>query len=158
MDASHKALKGIGVSIKTTVNRSKAPKKISELLPFATLSAPLAVGNHEYIPEPQTEEQRRIYASQVLIPIIVSDKTHQLSGTLVELDADTSKLGEFLPSYHKRKPIGQARNPRNSSTENTQAEDTIDLRFMNNGFRAFCVTLTFKDPTGYSNWLNKIEK
>lgn len=29
---------------------------------------------------------------------------------------------------------------------------------MNNGFRAFRATPTFKDPTDYSNWLNKIEK
>lgn len=29
---------------------------------------------------------------------------------------------------------------------------------MNNGFRAFLATPTFKDPTDYSNWLNKIEK
>jgi hypothetical protein len=99
-----------------------------------------------------------IYASQVLIPVSVSNKTHALSGPLVDLDTDTSKLREFFPSYHKCKPIGQAKNPRTSSSENTQSENTIDLRFMNNGFRAFRATPTFKDPTYYSNWLNKIEK
>lgn len=122
------------------------------------LSAPLAVGNRQYIPESQTEEQRRIYASQVLIRVFVSDKTYALSGPLAELDIDTNKLREFFPSYHKCKPTGQARYPRTTSTENTQAEDTIDLRFMNNGFRAFRATPTFKDPTDYSNWLTKVEK
>lgn len=34
----------------------------------------------------------------------------------------------------------------------------MDLRFMNNGFRAFCATPTFKGPSDYSNWSNKIEK
>lgn len=29
---------------------------------------------------------------------------------------------------------------------------------MNNGFRVFRVTPSFKDPTDYINWLNKIEK
>ena len=110
------------------------------------LSAPLAVGNRQYIPEPQTEEQCRIYNSQVLIPVSISKKTYALS--------------EFFPSYHKCKPIGQARNPRTetTSTENPQAGDTIDLRFMNNGFRAFRATPTFKDPTDYLNWLTKVEK
>lgn len=61
-------------------------------------------------------------------------------------------------SYHKCKPIGQAKNPRTSSSENTLAENAIDLRFMNNGFRVFRATPTFKDPTDYSNWLNNIEK
>ncbi|KAI5389696.1 hypothetical protein KIW84_075116 [Lathyrus oleraceus] len=137
---------------------SKAPKKISEVPPFATLSATLAVDNRQYLPEPQTEEQRQIYASQVLIPVSVSNKTYALFGPLADLDTDTNKLREFFPSYHKCKPIGQAKNPRTSSSENTPAENAINLRFMNNGFRAFRATPTFKDPTDYSNWLNKIEK
>lgn len=29
---------------------------------------------------------------------------------------------------------------------------------MNNGFRAFRATPTFKDPTDYLNWLTKVEK
>lgn len=55
------------------------------------LSAPLVVGNRQYIPEPQAEEQHMIYASQVLIPVSVSDKTHALSGPLAET------LGPLLP-------------------------------------------------------------
>ncbi|KAI5436388.1 hypothetical protein KIW84_022751 [Lathyrus oleraceus] len=56
-------LKETGVSSKTIANRSKAPKKNSEHPSFATLSAPFAVGNRQYLPEPQTEEVRQIYAS-----------------------------------------------------------------------------------------------
>lgn len=33
----------------------------------------------------------------------------------------------------------------------------MDLRFMNNGFRVFRATPSFKDPTDYLSWLNKIE-
>lgn len=56
--------------------KSKAPKNISDLPLFATLSGPVMVGNQQYIPKPKTEEQRRIYASQVLIPISIFGKTH----------------------------------------------------------------------------------
>lgn len=120
MTTSSKALKGTRVSIKTTANRTKAPKRIFELPPFAMLSAPFAVGYRQYIPEPQTEEQRKIYASQVIIVVSVSKITYALSRTLVYLDADASKLREFFPSYHKCKLIGQARNPR---TETTSTEN-----------------------------------
>lgn len=83
-----------------------------------------------------------------------------LSRPLADLDVDSSKLREFFPSYHKCKPIGQARNLRTEvpTTENPKAGDVIDLRFMNNGFRAFRATLTFKDPTDYLDWLKKVEK
>lgn len=160
MATSSKAIKEIGVSIKTTATKTKTPKKISELPPLAMLSSPLAAGNRQYIPEPQTEEQCRIYSSQVLIHVSISGKSYALSGPLADLDADSSNLREVFPSYHKCKPIGQARNPgiEITSTENLKAGDIIDLRFMNNGFRAFRATPTFKDPTDYLDWLNKVEK
>lgn len=97
METSSKAPKEISVAIKTTTTKTKAPKKISELPPFTTLSAPLTVGNQQYIPEPKTEEQRRIYASWVLIPVSISGKNHALSGPLTDLDIDSSKLREYSP-------------------------------------------------------------
>ncbi|KAI5430164.1 hypothetical protein KIW84_034661 [Lathyrus oleraceus] len=129
MATSSKALRETGVSIKTTTTKTKALKKISELPSLAILSAPLAVGNQQYIPEPKIEEQRRIYASQVLIPVYVSGKNHALYEPLADLDVDSSKLREFFPSYHKCKPIGQERNPRTEvpTTENPKAGDVIDL-------------------------------
>ena len=74
MTTSSKAPKEVSVDIKTTTTKTKALTKISELPPFTTLFAPMTVGNQQYIPEPKTEEQRRIYASQVLIPVSVSGK------------------------------------------------------------------------------------
>lgn len=44
------------------------------------------------------------------------------------------------------------------TTENPKANETIDLRFMNNGFRVFHASPTFKNPTDYLDWLKKIEK
>ncbi|KAI5410190.1 hypothetical protein KIW84_055608 [Lathyrus oleraceus] len=126
-----KPLKEACVSIKTTTTKIKVPKKISELPPFTTLSAPLAVGNQQYMLEPKTEEQRIIYVSQVLIPVSVFGKNHALSRPLADLDIDSSKLRELFPSYHKCKPIRQAKNPRIGTTtiENPKASDVIDLRF-----------------------------
>lgn len=72
-------------------------------------------------------------------------------------------LGTFFTTYHKCKPIGQVkilRAERTATAEESQslADETLDLRFMNNDFRVFRVTPSFKDPTDYLNWLNKIEK
>lgn len=121
------------------------------------------MGNQQYIPEPKTEEHRRIYESQVLIPITVSGKNHAFFGPLPNLNIEPRRLRNFFPTYHKRKPIGQAKRLRAEKTATAEesqplADETIDLRFMNNGFRVFRVTPSFKDPTDYLNWLNKIEK
>ena len=153
MITSSKTSKEVSKATKTTSVKSKAPKKISELPPFTILPSPIMVGNQQYIPEPKTEEQRRIYASQVLIPVpvSVSSKTHALSRPLTDLDTDFSKLKEYFPSYHKCKSIGQAKKPRVelTVTENPKTNETIDLRFMNNKFRVFCATPSFKEPTDY---------
>ncbi|KAI5442943.1 hypothetical protein KIW84_011832 [Lathyrus oleraceus] len=137
MATSSKTSKDVSEATKTSV-KSKSPKKISELPYFATLPGPIMVANQQYIPEPKTEEQRKNYASHVLIPIFVSSKTHVLSGPLADLDIDFSKLKEYFPYYHKCKPTGQAKKPRVelTTTEDPKTNETIDLRFMNNDFRA----------------------
>lgn len=150
MTTSRKTSKDISKATKTSA-RSKAPKKISELPLSATLPGPVMVGNKQYTPEPKTEEHCMIYASYVLIPSSVSGKTHALSGPLDDLDIDFSKLKEYFPSYHKCKLRGQAKKPRVESTtaEEPKTNETIYLRFMNNGFRFFRATPSFKDPTYY---------
>jgi hypothetical protein len=45
-----------------------------------------------------------------------------------------------------------------NTVEEPKTNETIDLRFMNNDFRVFRATPSFKDPTNYLEWLNKIEK
>lgn len=111
MATSSKALKETSVSIKTIATKTKASKKISELPLFTTLSAPLAVDNRKYIPEPKTEEQRKIYASQVLIPVSVSGKDHALSGPLTDLDVDSSKLREFFSFLSQMQAYGASKKP-----------------------------------------------
>lgn len=160
MATSSEAPKEVSRAIKIKNVKSKSPKKILELPPFTTLPNPVTVGNQQYIPEPKTEEQRRIYTSQVLIPFSISGKTHVLSGPLTDIDTDFRKLKEYFPSYHKCKPIGQAKKPRVELTavENPNATGTTDLRFMSNEFRVFRTTPSFKDPTDYLEWLKKIDK
>lgn len=151
MATSSKTSKEVSKATKTTSVKSKASKKILELPPFTILPSPVMVGNQQYIPESKTEEQRRIYTSQVLIPVSVSGKMHALFGPLTDLDADFIKLEEYFLSYHKCKPIGQAKKSKVELTaaENPKTNETIDLRFMNNGFRVFHATPSFKDPTNY---------
>lgn len=84
-------------------------------------------------------------------------------GPLSNLNIEYSKRRDFFPTYHKCKPIGQAKRLRAERTATTEefqslADESIDLRFMNNVFRVFRATPSFKDPTNYLNWLNKIEK
>ena len=149
--------------VKVSTKQTKFPKKISVLPLFATLPGLVGMLNQQYIPEPKIEEQCRIYESQVLIPIIVSGKKHALFGPLPDLNIDSTRLRDFFPTYQKCKPIDQAKKlrvERATIDEESQSliDETIDLRFMNNGFRVFRATPSFKDPTDYLNWLNKIEK
>lgn len=138
----------------------KVPQKISDFPPFATLPGPVMRGNQQHIPELKTEEQRKIYESQVLILVTISGKTNALLGPLLDLNIDPSKLRDFFPSYHKYKPIGQSKKLRANTTEEPQSStnEPIYLRFMNTSFRVFRETPSFKDSTDYINWINKIEK
>lgn len=81
--------------VKVCIKQTNASKKISDLPLFATLPGPVMMGNQQYIPERKTEEQRRIYESQVLIPITVPGKNHALFGPLLDLNIDSSKLRDF---------------------------------------------------------------
>lgn len=159
MATSSKASKETTKVDKVSIKSTKVPKKISNLPPFAMLPGPVMRGT-QYIPEPRTEEQRKIYESQVLIHVTVSGKTNVVLGPLPDLNTDPSKLRDFLPTYHKCKPIGQAKKLRANTIKEPQSStnEPIDLRFMNNGVRVFCATPSFKDLTDYLNWLNKIEK
>lgn len=67
----------------TTINK-KSSKKTHEskktfgLLPVHKILGPHVVGNQKIVPELFTEEQRRIYQSQVLIPISITGKAHAM--------------------------------------------------------------------------------
>lgn len=156
MTTSSKVPKETTKVVKVSIKHTKALKKISGLPPFSMLPGPVMMGNQQYIPEPRTEEQRRIYEFQVLIPKTVSGKNHDLFGPLPNLNIEPSRPRDFFPTYHKCKPIGQAkklRAERVNTVEESQSltYETIDLRFMNNDFRVFKVTPSLKDPTDYLN-------
>lgn len=160
MATSSKSFKETTKAAKVSIKSTKVQKKISDIPPFAMLPGPVMRGNQQYIHDPRTGEQRKIYESQVLIPVTVSGKTNALLGSFPDLHPDPSKLRDFFSTYHKCKPIGHAKKLRASTTEESQSStnEPTNLRFMNNGFRVFRATPSFKYPTDYINWLNKIEK
>lgn len=89
-------------SAKATKESTKNTKnsKKSQGLPLAyRILGPNTVGNQQYIPESLTEEQNRIFQSQVLIPIFISGKIHAMIGRLSNLNVDHSKLKEFFPTF-----------------------------------------------------------
>src|ERR1051325_9988029 len=61
--------------------------------------------NQEFISTPKlTPEQKSIYASQVIIPTTVLDKTLGVMGPLISTDR-LEKTKGFFPAYSKTKPI-----------------------------------------------------
>ncbi|KAI5395201.1 hypothetical protein KIW84_061703 [Lathyrus oleraceus] len=124
--ASKETIKAAKVSIKST----KVPQKISDFPPFTMLPGRVMRGNQQHIPEPKTEEQRKIYESQVLILVTVYGKTNALLVPLPDLNTDPNKLRDFFPTYQKCKPIELSKKHRASTTEEPQSstDEPIDLR------------------------------
>lgn len=93
------------VSSKTKNN--KVGKQHKDFLSSVTHIAKLSlVGNQEYVPEPPLlEEKRKIYQSQVLIPLTITGKTHMYMGHLPDPNVDAKKLKKFFPTYHCTKPL-----------------------------------------------------
>lgn len=91
-------------------------------------------------------------------------------GPLSNPNVDHSKLKEFFPTYHKYKSIACAKktkvgdethteeNPNPYNQGNPSTDETINLTYMNNGFRVFRSCPLFWDPSDYLGWLEKIEK
>src|SRR4051812_44227147 len=72
------------------------------LQPVLKLQKPTQLGNREYIPKPNTAEERAIYASQVIIPFELSGKTCAFMGPL---PGENSSLDKFFPAYYKTRPL-----------------------------------------------------
>lgn len=120
METSSKALKETCVFVKTTANETKAPKKIAEHPPFATLSSPLAVGNKQYILKPQTEEQCRIYASQVLIPVSAPDVLNSVGEPTYRPSSKKGYISEI-----NQPPSGDLdASPSKTATQHSQTSDS----------------------------------
>lgn len=63
MATSNEASKDTTKATKVSIKSTKVPQNISDLPLFATLPGPIMRGNKYHIPEPKTEEQRKIYES-----------------------------------------------------------------------------------------------
>lgn len=85
---------------------NKARKQQDFLLPITQIAKPSLVGNQEYVPEPPLlEEKRKIYQSQVLIPLFIAGKNHAYMGPFPDPNVDAEKLKKFFPTYHRTKPL-----------------------------------------------------
>src|SRR4051812_11590340 len=139
------------------------------LQPVLKLQKPTQLGNQEYIPKPNTAEERAIYASQVIIPFELSGKTCAFMGPL---SGENSSPDKFFPAYYKTRPlvskikiddkgnpISEDVNPtEETSTTPPVALEKIRLDYVTNFVRVFRSIPLAKDPELYYSWLNKVEK
>lgn len=137
------------------------------------ISKATLVGNQEYIPEPFLEEKCSIYASQVIIPLAISDEIHVYMGPLPSFDMKSLKY--FIPTQHKHRPLAsknslndrgkvifveeknEKENNVRSSKKVSLAHETIHLEYMTNTLKVFRDIPLAKDPEPYYSWLAKVE-
>ncbi|XP_058768267.1 uncharacterized protein LOC131641989 [Vicia villosa] len=139
------------------------------LQPVLKLQKPMQMGNQEYIPIPNTAEERAIYASQVIIPFELSGKTYAFMGPL---PGENSSSNKFFPAYYKTRPlvskikiddegnpISEDSNPaEGASTAPPVALERIRLDYVTNFVKVFRSIPLAKDPELYYSWLAKVEK
>ena len=91
-------------------------------------------------------EARKIYESQVMIPLLVADKPYALGGPLADVKPTDERLSEFFPSYRKSRPLGQKSNPKeDGASPDTPTLTKMDLRYLQNGTRLVRVVNKLKD-------------
>src|SRR3954463_8346916 len=73
------------------------------LQPAVKLQSTTCSGEREFVPNPNTEEIRVIYASQVIIPFDLSGKTLAFMGPLPS--ENIQSVDKFFPAYYKTRPI-----------------------------------------------------
>ncbi|XP_058732451.1 uncharacterized protein LOC131603986 [Vicia villosa] len=140
------------------------------LQPALKLQSTTRSGENEHIPNPNVEEVRAIYASQVIIPFELSGKTFAFMGPLPGEDNQT--LSKFFPAYYKTRPLvskantneegcspsGESANVEETSTVAPLALPKIRLNYMTNFVKVFRSLPLAKDPDLYFAWLEKVEK
>src|SRR3954464_5942879 len=140
------------------------------LQPVLKLQSTTRSGEQEHIPNPNTEEVRTIYASQVIIPFELSGKSLAFMGPLP--GENISSLNRFFPAYYKTTPLvsktkigedgcspsGESANIEETSTVTPLALTKIRLNYITNFVKVFRSIPLAKDPDLYYAWLEKIEK
>src|ERR1051325_5463710 len=129
--------------------------------------------NQEFITTPKlSQEQKAIYASQVIIPTTVPDKTLGVMGPLISTER-LEKTKGFFPAYFQTKPIiNKSVSPKTKDNESAaklpktleETSEGITTTLKRDPFNMDYVTVNFKPfrscPTSdqsYQNWLAKIE-
>ncbi|XP_058748016.1 uncharacterized protein LOC131620851 [Vicia villosa] len=140
------------------------------LQPAVKLQSTTRSGEREFVPNPNTEEIRAIYASQVIIPFDLSGKTLAFMGPLPS--ENIQSVNKFFPAYYKtrpivskvkidedgRSPLGKSTNVEETSTATPLALAKIRLNYMTNSVKVFRSFPLAKDPDLYYAWLEKVEK
>src|SRR4051812_33647322 len=140
------------------------------LQPALKLQSTIRYGEQEYVSNPNTEEIRAIYASQVIIPFELSGKTLAFMGPLPS--ENIPSLNKFFPAYYKtrplvskikidedgRSPLGKSASVEETSTATPLALAKIRLNYMTNSVKVFRSFPLAKDPDLYYAWLEKVEK
>ncbi|KAI5411969.1 hypothetical protein KIW84_056871 [Lathyrus oleraceus] len=112
---------------------------MANMFPCATM-----IWNQECVLEPPNyEEKLHIYKSQVIIPYSIFEKTHALMGPMYDPYADRTSIKDFLPSYHRTKPLVSIVGP-------------LNLEYMKTSLRVFRSAPPTKKNEDYILWLNKI--
>src|ERR1044072_9726509 len=128
--------------------------------------------NQEFSTPKMTPEQKAIYASQVIIPTIVSDKTLGVMGPLISTER-LEKTKGFFPAYFLTKPIINKSVPSKLKNDDSAAKlpktlegtsEGITTALTRDPFNMDYVTVNFKPfrscPTSdqsYQNWLATVE-
>lgn len=139
--------------------------------PLLNLSKAQQIGNAEYIPELEIEEQRRIYKSHVLLPFTLAGKPHAMLGHMADLSSNQENLKHHFPTYDRyNKPIGNRRkpisldevhddeNPHSDGQGYAYVEKPLVLDFFDRNSRIFRSPPLLKDPQDYLARLTKVEK
>src|SRR3954469_13311210 len=140
------------------------------LQPALKLHSTTRSGEQEHVQNPNTEEIRAIYASQVIIPFELSGKSLAFMGPLP--GENISSLNRLFPAYYKSRPLvsktkidedgcspsGESANIEETSTVTPLALTKIRLNYMTNFVKVFRSIPLAKDPDLYYAWLEKVEK
>ncbi|KAI5401273.1 hypothetical protein KIW84_065937 [Lathyrus oleraceus] len=137
-----KNIKGVGPSKSST----------SQNIPTSTT---ITVGDREYITAPKLlKEQKAIFASQVMVPFLLSGNALGFLGPLVS-EEHLEKCAQFFPCHHTTKPIAN-KTLSSKDNEDLNQREAFQLDFITDSFRPFrsCPTL----DKSYLAWLTKVEK
>ena len=156
---------------KTKSEKGKRNKDNAASKPLLQISAPLMIGNQEFVPTPSLKnEQIAIYSSQVLIPFTLASKTLGFMGPVLDIEK-LPKLKKFFLTHHSTKPIASMTNVVIKTKANDEQDVQNNLPQKEKELIKIPLNLDFvtevsrpfrsgpsKDDQKYLGWLARVEK